>query len=101
MENLKQTKGLLRENLMVKLALQNAYFSVPLPTDTREHVRSLRYGILYEFLCLCFGLGLVPRILSKLPKILIALLQRINIRLIIYLDDILIMRKTLVEILIS
>ena len=42
-----------------------------------------------------------PRIFSKLLKVPIALLRRLNIRLVIYLNDILLMGRTLEEILMS
>ena len=58
-------------------------------------------GNLYQFLCLCFGLGLAQRIFSKLLKVPIALLRRLNIRLMVCLDDILLMGRTLEEILTS
>ena len=48
---------------------------------------------------LCFGLGRAPRIFTKLLKIIpIALL---NIRLMVYLDNILIIGRTLEEMLMS
>ena len=83
MEGLKQLKDLLSQNdLMVKIRFQWK-------------------GNLYEFLCLCFGLGPAPRIFTKLLKIPTSLLRRKNIRLIIYLDDILIMVRSLEEIIMS
>ena len=48
--------------------------------------------------CLCFGLGPAPRIFIKLLKIPVLVLRRLNIPLIIYLDDMLIghtIRETL------
>ena len=54
--------------------------------------------IFYNFLCLCFGLGQAPEVFTKLLKILIALLRRINIPVILYLEDILLMVRTLQEI---
>ena len=98
-ETLEQLKYLLRQkDLMVKKDLQDAYFSVLLHPETHRFKwkRSL-----YQFLCPCFGLGPAPRIFTKLLKIPISIRRRINIRLIIYLDDILIMSRSLEEILIS
>ena len=46
---------------------------------------------LYEFLSFCFGLGPAPKVLTKLLKIPIPLLRRINIRIIVYLDNMLLM----------
>ena len=58
-------------------------------------------GNLYEFLCLCFGLGPAPRIFTKLLKIPISILRRINIRMIIYLDDMLLLGQTMEETIMS
>ena len=49
----------------------------------------------YEFLYLCFGLGPAPRIFTKLLKIRIAVLRWIQIRIIIYLEDMLLMSQTI------
>ena len=102
MEGLHCLKYLLEENdFLCKIDLKDAYFSVPLCMSSRKFVRFAWSGNLYEFLCLCFGLGPAPRIFSKLLKVPIALLRRLNIRLVIYLDDILLMGRTLEEILMS
>ena len=47
------------------------------------------------------GLRPAPRIFTKLLKVPIALLRRVNIRIIIYLDDMLLMGRTLPEILMA
>ena len=80
MEGPKQLKDLLRENnLMVKIDLKDAYFSIPLHLETQKYVRFQWKGNLYQFLCLCFGLGSASRIFTKLLKIPISILQKINI----------------------
>ena len=85
---------------MCKIDLKDAYFSVPIDKSHRKYLRFVWEGNLYEFLCLCFvwegnlyeflclcfGLGLAPLIFTKLVKVAIALLCRLNIRLIIFLD---------------
>ena len=102
MEGLHCLKYLLEENdFLCKIDLKDAYFSVPLCMSSRKFVRFAWSGNLYEFLCLCFGLGPAPRIFSKLLKVPIALLRRLNVRLVIYLDDIVLMGTTLEEILMS
>ena len=58
-------------------------------------------GNLYEFLCLYFSLGPAPRIFTKLLKKTVSVLSRINIQIVIYLDDMLIMGQTVQEILMS
>ena len=46
-------------------------------------------------MCLALGLGPAPRIFTKLMKVPVAVLRRLSIRLIIYLDDILLMGDSL------
>jgi len=80
---------------MVKIDMKDAYFNVPLHPAFRKYVKFSWRGTLYEFLCLCFGLGPGPRIFTTLLKVPIQLLRRLEIRLVIYLDDILILGETL------
>ena len=92
MESLALLKDLLQnKDYMVKLDLKDAYFSVPLHKESQEKVRFMWKGRIYQFLCMCFGLGPAPRVFTKLLKIPIALMRRLNVRLLIYLDDILIL----------
>ena len=97
----KTTKTFLRQNnLMVRIFLKDAYFSISLHQKLK-YVRFQWKGNLFQFSWLCFSLGLAPWIFTKLLKIPISMLLRINIELIIYLDDILIMGRSLEEILMS
>ena len=50
--------------------------------EVRKYIRFQWEVNLYEFLCLCFGQGLAPLIFTKLLKIPIAFLRRINVRII-------------------
>ena len=68
---------------------------------SKKFVRFAWSGNLYKFLRLCFGFGPASRIFSKLFNVPIALLRRLNIGLVIYLEDILLMRRTVEEILMS
>ena len=82
---------------MCKLDLKDTYYCATLQKNSRKNVRFHWSGNLFEFLCLCFGLGPTPLIFTKLLKILIAILRRINIRMIIYLDDMLLMGHSIEE----
>lgn len=85
-------KDMLKEgDYMCKIDLKDAYFSVLLHKDFRKYLRFHWKGNLFEFLCLCFDLGPAPRIFTKLLKVPIAILRRLKIRLVIYLDDMLLM----------
>ena len=70
MEGLFQLKQIIQEgDWMCKLNLKDASFSVPLNRNSRKFVGFQWKGTLYEFICLCFGLGPAPRVFTKLLKI--------------------------------
>ena len=52
---------------------------------------------IYEFVCLCFGLGLAPQVFTKLLKTPLSFLIKINFRMIVYLDDMLMLTHTIQE----
>ena len=96
MEGLSQLKHLIQErNWMCKLELKDAYFIVPLDWSSRKFARLHRNGTLYKFMWLCFGLGPAHRVFTKLLKIPISLPRKMNIRVIIYLEDMLILSHTM------
>ena len=98
MEDFSQLKHMIQEgHSMRKLDVKDAYFSFPLDWNSRKFVRFQWKRTLYEFMCPCFGLDPAPRVFSKLLKIPVCLLRKINIRVIIYLDDMLILSYTQYE----
>ena len=58
---------------MCKLDLKDAYFCVPLKKESGKYVRFQWEVTLYEFLCLCFGLGPASLIFTKILKVQISL----------------------------
>ena len=93
MEGIHMVRDLLRKgDFMVKIDLKDAYFTVPLAHQ--KFVRFSWEGTLYEFACLPFGLSIAPRVFTKIMKPVVALLRQLGIRLIIYLDDLLIMAQS-------
>ena len=99
MEDLHCLKYLLQiGGYICKIDLKHGYFSVPLHKDLRKLVRFFWAGNLYEFLCLYFGLGPAPRIVTKLLKVPVSVLRRLMIRVIIYLEDLLILGNSMSEI---
>ena len=61
---------------------------------SRIYLRFLWRGRLYQFTCLPFGLRSSPRIFTKVLKPLLVYLRALRVRLLVYLDDILIMAAT-------
>ena len=76
---------------MYKIELKDAYFSVPLNQKSQKFVSFKWKDLFYQFLGLCFGLGLDPRKFTKLMGIPISLLRKLYVRLFIFLDNILLM----------
>ena len=102
MKGLQNLKHMLQKRYyMYKLDLKDAYFSVPLKKNSRYFVRFRWSGNLYKLLCLCFSLGLAPRIFTKLLKVPMKIVRRINIKIINYLGDMLLIGYSLEEILMS
>ena len=98
MEGLHCLKYMLRKgDFMCKLDLKDAYFCLPLHQQSQKYVRFLWEGSLYQFLCLCFGLGPAPRVFTKLLKVPMAVLRRLNILIIIYIDDMLVIGRSFQE----
>ena len=95
MEGIHMLKDLLRKgDFMVKIDLKDAYFTVPLCQEHQKFVRFLWKETLYEYSCLPFGLASAPRVFTKVMKPIAALLRQMSIRLVIYLDDLLIMGQS-------
>ncbi|XP_065177287.1 uncharacterized protein LOC135807202 [Sycon ciliatum] len=98
MEGLKLLPDLLQpDDWLVKLDLKDAYFVVPIHHDFRRLLRFRWSGQLFQFQCLPFGLSSAPRVFTKLMKVPMAILRSQGVRLIIYLDDLLIMASSAVE----
>ena len=95
MEGVHMLRDLLRkDDYLVKVDLKDAYFTVPVWKNHQKFLRFVWKETMYEFACLPFGLSSAPRVFTKLMKPVVAQLRKQGIRLIIYLDDILIMAET-------
>ena len=95
MEGLDTVRKLIQPgDFMMKLDLQDAYFSVPIHDSYKHYLRFIFQGTTYEFQCLPFGLSSAPRTFTKLLKPVISLLQSRGIRIVIYLDDMLILDQS-------
>ena len=98
MENLAMLKTLLqKQDYMIKVDLKDAYFCIPICRKDQQYLRFQWRNKLYQFSCLPFGLTSAPRQFTKLMKPIVSLLRRIGIRLLIYLDDLLILNQNKVQ----
>jgi len=76
---------------LAKLDLKDAYFLVPLHQNHQKYLQFYWQGTLYQFQCLPFGPSCAPRTFTKMMKPVVAFLRERGIRLIIYLDDLLVL----------
>lgn len=95
MEGIHCVKDMIQKgDFMIKLDLSDAYLTVPIHQDYQKYLQFRWEGKTYQFLSLPFGISIAPLIFTKLMKVPISYLRRLGIRLIIYLDDILIMNQS-------
>lgn len=85
----------------LKCLLKDVYFSVPLHKYLRKLNQFLLKGNLYEYLCLCFSISPAPGILSKLIKVPLAILRRLSVLTVIYLGNMLLIRRATEETIIT
>ena len=98
LESLELVKTMLKPNdYLMKLDLKDAYISVPIAEEHRKYLRFQFRGVTYEYQCLPFGLSSAPRAFTKLVKPVIAILRISGIRVVIYLDDLLLFHQDPVE----
>ena len=99
METLKNVKDLLQKgDLLMKIDLKNAYYTVNLAKESRKLVRFQWDGNPYENMSLVFGLGPAPRIFTKILRVPVTILRKMKVRLVIYIDGMLIFAKSQQEV---
>ena len=74
---------------LVSIDLKDAYFSILIFKPHRKFLRFKWSDQTYEFTCLPFGYSLAPRVFTKVLKPVISQLRENGHRLVIFLDDIL------------
>ena len=95
MEGLHLLKHIIQEkDFMIKIDLKDAYFCVPMSQQHQPFLRFIWGGTRYQFTCLPFGLAPTPLYFTKLLKPVVALLRRLGLRMIVYLDDIIVFNQT-------
>jgi hypothetical protein len=96
MEGLDSVKFIMRkDDWMVKVDLTDAYFVVPVAVEHQKFLRFVWKGQFYQYVCLAFGLCSAPRVFTKILKPVVAWLRAQGVRLVIYLDDFLIMADSI------
>ncbi|CAB4020707.1 Hypothetical predicted protein [Paramuricea clavata] len=95
MEGIHMLRDLLKNgDFLVKIDLKEAYLTVPIWKNHQKYLRFLWKDTMLEFACLPFGLATAPKVFTKLLKPVVGAFRQRGIRLIIYLDDTLIMAES-------
>ena len=79
---------------MVSLDLKDACFNIPIFSLYRKYLRLIWKSQRYESTCLPFGYSLAPRVFTKVFKPIISHLRLHRLRIIIFLDDILLVASS-------
>ena len=77
--------------------LKDAYLTVPIHPDHQPYLLFTVGEVNYQFICLPFGLACAPWAFTKIMKAVVTLLRSWGIRVIIYIDNILIMSDSAVS----
>ena len=73
---------------------KDAYFLIPVHPCNQKFLQFSWKRSLYQFQCLPFGLSCAPRVFTKVMKPVVAFLRESGIKLIIYLDDLLVIASS-------
>ena len=98
-ENLTTVKSLLRQgHFMTKIDLKDAYFSIAIHPRSQKFLRFLWQNKAFQFCSLPFGLNIAPSLFTRLMKPVAGFLRKRAVRLLLYLDDVLIIGSTPCEV---
>ena len=98
MESVRSVKGLMQEgDWLIKLDLKDAYLSIPVCLSHQQYLKFTWQGQQWKLTSLPFGLSSAPCTFTKLMKPVVSALRKLGTRLVLYLDDMLIMAQSKVQ----
>ena len=74
--------------------LKDAYFTIPIHPQHQQYLKFTVSRQCFQFTCLPFGLSCAPWTFTKVMKPLMALLRAWGVRIIIYIDDMLVLAES-------
>ncbi|KAJ8912960.1 hypothetical protein NQ315_000016 [Exocentrus adspersus] len=98
LEDNKTAQKLLHENnYLTTIDLKDAYFFIAIAESHKKYFRFKFQGKLYQFTCIPFGLNIAPWLFTKLLKPVLKSLRKEGLKIVVYLDDWLIIGNTMAE----
>ena len=95
MENVFSLRDIMKKgDWLAKIDLKDAYLTVPMAKAHQKYLRFQWQGKVYEFKSLPFGLATAPITFTELLRPVVAFLRQQGVRLVVYLDGILVMAGT-------
>ena len=71
----------------ISLDLTDAYLHIPIYQSHRQYMRFCVQNQCYQWKAMCFGPTCAPRVFTKIVSVVAAYLRAQNIRMVVYLDD--------------
>ena len=84
----------LQGDFMIKLDLKDAYLAIPIHPTHQKYLSFRWRNQVYQFTCLPFGLSSAPRTFTKTLKPVITYFRSLGVRIVVYLDDMLVLEQT-------
>ena len=78
----------------ISIDLTDAYLHIPIHVSHRKFLRFHIKGQSYQWKAMCFGPTSAPRVYTKIMSVVMAYLHLQNIRIVAYLDDLLILNQS-------
>lgn len=93
MEGVSVLRGIVRKGDFLRKSTFRM-LTIPIHPNHAKFLQLIWDGSLFQFTCLCFGLSSAPWSFTKILKPLVAFLRKKGIRIIVYLDDFLILNQS-------
>ena len=91
--------AILKNDWMASIDLKDAYFQIPIHPESRKYLRFVFAGVVYQFRALCFGLSTAPQVFTRVFTQVGRWLRLMNVRVLLYLDDWLVLEQSRIKIL--
>ena len=100
METAQTVQDSVREgDWLISLDMMDAYFHIPIHPQSRKFLRFVFNGKVFQFKALCFGLSTAPQVFTRVLAPLSKIVHLAGFRIVLYLDDWLVLAKTREEVL--